>query len=125
MDAETSALSRRSRCELLLVMVLSAASVAACSTAPRRPAPIYSHDDPAPVGFSSAVRIVTLDQQSFEQSSAQVLKRVQNASRGRPINVLRSLRNRSPDASPRTCCDFTGQDCSLVPASFEANRSPI
>jgi hypothetical protein len=69
-------------------MVLSAASVAACSTAPRRPAPIYSHDDPAPVGFSSAVRIVTLDQQSFEQSSAQVLKRVQNASRGRPINVL-------------------------------------
>jgi len=80
--------SRRPRRKLLLAVMLSTAGVVACSTAPRRPAPIYEHDDPAPVGFSNAVRIVTLDQRSFEERSAEVLRRVQGASGGRPINVL-------------------------------------
>ena len=73
---------------LPVLILLAAFGLAACSTIPRKPAPPTLLAQVAPVGFSSTVRFLGYDRDSFLKHADETIGRLGAAAGGGPIRVL-------------------------------------
>lgn len=71
-----------------MVLLLAVMVLGGCALAPRRQPPPNLINDAAPEGFSSNIRILTVDRARFAQQSPTVVRDILGAADHRPVNIL-------------------------------------